>query len=66
MKESSECLLWKGDNKETEARQSVGGRNGDQYTMTVKKKKRQAEKQTEVEKHERVTEGEKEQKMDTV
>lgn len=68
MKESSECLLWQGDNKEAEGRQSVGGRNGDQYTMMVKegKKKPQEEKQTEVEKHEGVTEREKEQKMDTI
>ena len=38
MKESSECALWKGDNKETEGPQSVGGRNGDQYVTTVKGK----------------------------
>lgn len=47
-------------------RDGVGRRNGDQYTMMVREKKTQAEMQTEVEKHEGVTEGEKEQKMDTV
>lgn len=63
MKEPSECMVWKGDNKETEGPQSVGGRNGDQYGTTVRegeKKRRQAEKQTELEKRGGVTEGEKE------
>lgn len=60
-------MVWKGDNKETEAPQSVGGRSGDQYGTTVREKKiRQAKKQTEVEKRGGVTEGVKEQKMDTV
>lgn len=40
MKESSECVIWKGDNKDTEALQSVEGRNGDQYRTTLRKKKK--------------------------
>lgn len=43
-------------------RKSVGGRNGDQYATTVGR----GGEQTEVEKRGGVTEGEKEQKMDTV
>lgn len=66
MKKSSECIVWKGDNKETDGQQSVGRRNGDQYMTTVKEIKRQAEKQMEVENRGGVTEGEREQKMDTV
>lgn len=75
MKESSECLVWKGDNKETEAPakcrrkkwrsirdDSEGGGGG----KKKEKRRRQAEKQTEVEKRGGVTEEEKEQKMDTV
>lgn len=44
MKESSECMVWKGDNKETEGPQSVGGRNGDQYGTTVREGGREKKK----------------------
>lgn len=64
MKESSECIVRKGDNKETKKCRWKKSRSihGDSEGG----KKRQAEKQTEVEKRGRVTRGEKEQKMDTV
>lgn len=57
-----------GDNKETEGPQSVGGRNGDQYGTTVRQGSGGGGggRQTEPEKRGGVTEGETEQKMDTV